>query len=152
MPLSAYAVPERPEQFDKIENELSLACSEYGEESCSARFLAMSACTYIFAINKGKHPDEALAIADELFVRIMRGNKIKPQIMFNNTGTIKKEIGDEANERIGFCKEATEKAIPKLFLARRGEEPSPELVKGLTRTYGKWWLKTIETIYMKGGE
>ena len=70
--------------------------------------------------------------------------------MFDKTGTIKKEIENEVIERVGFCKDATEKAIPKLYLVRKGEEPSPELVKGLTRTYGQWWLKTIETIYKKG--
>ena len=150
LPLKAFAVPTKPEQFEKLENEFSLACQEYGAESCAARFLSMSACTYMFALNQGKHPDEALSIADELFVRIMRGNKIKPQIMFDKTGTIKKEIENEVIERVGFCKDATEKAIPKLYLVRKGEEPSPELVKGLTRTYGQWWLKTIETIYKQG--
>ena len=44
------------------------ACQKYGAESCAARFLSMSACTYMFAINQGKHPDESLDIADELFV------------------------------------------------------------------------------------
>ena len=83
LPLAAFAVPNKPEQFEKLENEFSLDCQKYGEESCAARFISMAACTYVFAVNQDKHPDEAMDIADELFVRIMRGNKIKPEIMFN---------------------------------------------------------------------
>ena len=32
-PISALAVPTKPEQFEKLENEFSLACQEYGAES-----------------------------------------------------------------------------------------------------------------------
>ena len=52
-PLSAFAVPTKPEQFEKLENEFSLECQKYGAESCAARFISMSACTYMFAINQG---------------------------------------------------------------------------------------------------
>ena len=41
LPLTAFAVPETKEQREKLGRELSLPCSEYGEESCIARFLAM---------------------------------------------------------------------------------------------------------------
>ena len=92
LPVTALAVPTKPEQFEKLENEFSLECQKYGAESCAARFLSMSACTYMFAINQGKHPDESLDIADELFVSIMRGNKIKPEIMFTEKGDIKPAI------------------------------------------------------------
>ena len=53
-PLSAFAVPTKPEQFEKLENELSLECQKYGAESCAARFISMAACNFIFAINQGK--------------------------------------------------------------------------------------------------
>ncbi len=35
---------------------------------------------YVFALYQGKHPDEAMDISDKLFIGIMRGNKIKPEI------------------------------------------------------------------------
>ena len=79
---SAFAVPTKQEQFEKLENEFSLECQKYGAESCAARFISMAACTYVFAVNQGKHPDEAMDISDKLFIGIMRGNKIKPEIMF----------------------------------------------------------------------
>ena len=86
---SAFAVPTKPEQFEKLENEFSLECQKYGAESCAARFISMAACTYVFAVNQGKHPDEAMDISDKLFVGIMRGNKIKPEIMFTEEKNIK---------------------------------------------------------------
>ena len=150
IPVTALAVPTKPEQFKKLENELSLECQKYGEESCAARFISMAACTYVFAVNQGKHPDEAMEIADKLFVGIMRGNKIKPEIMFTEKRNIKPIIANEVSQRTALCKEATEKAVPKLFKARGMEEPSPEIVKRLTESFGYWWISTIETIYKKG--
>ena len=149
-PLSAFAVPTKPEQFEKLENEFSLECQKYGAESCAARFISMSACTYMFAINQGKHPDESLDIADELFVSIMRGNKIKPEIMFTEKGDIKPAIKNEVSERTALCKEATLEAIPKLFAARNKELPSQEIVKRLADTFGLWYLASFEAIYKKG--
>ena len=150
LPATAFAVPTKPEQFEKLENEFSLECQKYGAESCAARFLSMSACTYMFAINQGKHPDEALDIADELFVRIMRGNKIKPEIMFTEKGDIKPAVKSEVSERTTLCKEATLEAIPKLFAARNKELPSQEIVKRLADTFGLWYLASFEAIYKKG--
>ena len=147
---SAFAVPTKPEQFEKLENEFSLECQKYGAESCAARFISMAACTYVFAVNQGKHPDEAMDISDKLFVGIMRGNKIKPEIMFNEKGNIKPIIVNEVAERTALCKEATEKAVPKLFAARGLEEPSKEIQKRLTNSFGYWWISTIESIYKQG--
>ena len=150
LPLNVLAVPTKPEQFKKLENEFSLECQKYGAESCAARFISMAACTYVFAVNQGKHPDEAMDIADKLFVGIMRGNKIKPEIMFTKEKNIKPIIANEVSQRTALCKEATEKAVPKLFKARGMEDPSPEIQKRLTDSFGYWWISTIETIYKKG--
>ena len=149
-PVTALAVPTKPEQFKKLENEFSLECQKYGAESCAARFISMAACTYVFAVNQGKHPDEAMNISDELFVSIMRGNKIKPEIMFTKEKKIKPVIVNEVAQRTAFCKEAIEKAVPKLFKARGMDKPSPEIQKRLTDSFGYWWISTIETIYKKG--
>ena len=89
-------------------------------------------------------------ISDKLFVGIMRGNKIKPEIMFIEGKNIKPIIVSEVAERTALCKEATEKAVPKLFAARGLEEPSKEIQKRLTNSFGYWWISTIETIYKKG--
>tara|TARA_B100000927_G_C16375015_1_gene433106 strand:+ start:89 stop:583 length:495 start_codon:yes stop_codon:yes gene_type:complete len=150
LPITAFAVPSKPEQFEKLENELSLECQKYGAESCAARFISMAACTYVFSINQGKHPDEAMDISDKLFVGIMRGNKIKPEIMFTKEKKIKPVIVNEVAQRTAFCKEAIEKAVPKLFKARGMEEPTAEIQKRLTNSFGYWWISTIETIYKEG--
>ena len=136
IPVTVLAVPTKPEQFKNLENELSLECQKYGEESCAARFISMAACTYVFAVNQGKHPYEAMEIADKLFVGIMRGNKIKPEIMFTEERNIKPIIANEVSQRTALCKEATAKAVPKLFKARGMDEPSPEIQKRLTESFG----------------
>ena len=146
MPLNANALPESPENLEKLEKELSLPCSEYGEKSCTARFIAMSACTFVFGIKQGKPVGEALDIADGLFVAIMRGNKIKPISMFNKNDDIKTVIRNEVKDRVRFCKDATEEAIPKIVLERTGKEASAEFIEVATRTYGEWWLRTLEGI------
>ena len=146
MPLNVNALPESPENLEKLEKELSLPCSEYGEESCTARFIAMSACTFVFGINQGKPVGEALDIADGVFVAIMRGNKIKPISMFNKNDDIKTAIRNEVKDRVRFCKDATEEAIPKIVLERTGKEASKEFIEVATRTYGEWWLRTLEGI------
>ena len=149
-PVTALAVPTKPEQFKKLENEFSFECQKYGAESCAARFISMAACTYVFAVNQGKHPDEAMDIADKLFVGIMRGNKIKPEIMFTKEKNIKPIITNEVSQRTALCKEATSKAVHKLFKARGMDEPSPEIQKRLTESFGYWWISTIQTIYKQG--
>ena len=146
IPTGVYAVPEKPEQFDQLEKELSLPCLEFGEESCTARFIAMSACTFVFGINQGKPIGESMDIADGLFVSIMRGNKIKPISMFNEAGDIKPVIRNEVKDRVRFCKEATEEAIPKIVLEKTGKEATPEFIAVATRTYGEWWLRTLEAL------
>ena len=140
------AMPEKPEQFDQLEKKLSLPCKEFGEESCTARFIAMSACTFVFVINQGKPVGESMDIADGLFVSIMRGNKIKPISMFNEEGDIKPVIRNEVKDRVRFCKEATEEAIPKIVLEKTGKEATPEFIAVATRTYGEWWLRTLEAL------
>ncbi len=51
LPITAFAVPEKKEQREKLGIEFKLPCWEYGEESCIARFLAMEACTFVFGVN-----------------------------------------------------------------------------------------------------
>ena len=67
--------------------------------------------------------------------------------MFTEKGNIKPVITNEVAERTAFCKEATKKAVPKLFEARGMEKPSDEIQKRLTNSFGYWWISTIETIY-----
>ena len=144
--LSAFAVPETKEQREQLGRELSLPCSEYGEESCIARFLAMEACTFIFALNSDKPPHEAFEIGHDMFALIMQGNNLKISSMYNESGKIKPAIKSEAIERVAYCRDATRKALPKLYKARKGEDASPEMIEGLTATFGEWFFKSIEDV------
>ena len=146
LPMTAFAVPEKKEQREELGKALSFFCDKYGNDSCTARFLAMEACTFMFGINSGKPPQEAFNIASDMFALIMQGNNLKIANMYDESGKIKPAIKSEAIERISFCKDATKEAMPILYKVRKGEEPSPEMVEGLTATYGQWFLKSIEDV------
>ena len=146
LPVTAFAVPEKKEQREELGKALSFFCDKYGNDSCTARFLAMEACTFMFGINSGKPPQEAFNIASDMFALIMQGNNLKIASMYDESGKIKPSIKSEAIERIGFCKDATKEAMPILYKARKGEDPSPGMVLGLTATYGQWFVKSIEDV------
>ena len=143
---TAFAVPEKKEQRETLGKALSFFCAEYGNESCTARFLAMEACTFMFGINSGKPPQEAFEIASDMFALTMQGNNLRISSMYDKSGKIKPEIKSEAIKRIGFCRDATKEAMPILYKVRKGKDPSPEMVAGLTATYGQWFLKSIEDV------
>ena len=146
LPVTAFAVPEKKEQREELGEALSFFCDKYGNDSCTARFLAMEACTFMFGINSGKPPQEAFNIASDMFALTMQGNNLKIASMYDESGKIKSAIKSEAIERIGFCKDATKEAMPILYKARKGEDPSPGMVLGLTATYGQWFVKSIEDV------
>ena len=93
---------------------------------------------------------ESLDIADDLFVLFMRGNGLNPNDMFDEKNLVKESIRSETIERVDKCKEWTREAIPKIVLERTGKEATPEFVDGATKTFGFWWLGTLEQI--KRGE
>ena len=146
LPITAFAIPEKKEQRETLGESLSFMCPKYGKESCTARFLAMEACTFMFGINSGKPPQEAFEIASDMFALTMQGNNLEISSMYNESGKIKDAIKSEAIERIGFCRDATKEAMPILYKARKGVDAHPEMLEGLTATYGVWFLKSIEDV------
>ena len=146
LPITAFAIPEKKEQRETLGESLSFMCPKYGKESCTARFLAMEACTFMFGINSGKPPQEAFEIASDMFALTMQGNNLEISSMYNESGKIKDAIKSEAIERIGFCRDATKEAMPILYKARKGVDAHPEMIEGLTATYGVWFLKSIEDV------
>ena len=56
----------------------------------------------------------------------------------------------ETIERVKLCKEQAREAIPKIVLERTGKEATPKFVKGATRTFGIWWLSSLEQIKSRG--
>ena len=46
----------------QLENNMTLDCEEYGDDSCCARFLTMAGCTYVMGINSGKSTGESMEI------------------------------------------------------------------------------------------
>ena len=146
LPLSAFAVPETKEQRETLGEALSFFCDEYGNDSCTARFLAMEACTFMFGINSGKPPEEAWVIASDMFALTMQGNNLEISSMYDASGKIKPAIKSEAIERIGFCRDATKEAMPILYKERKGVDAPPEMIEDLTATYGVWFLKSIEDV------
>ena len=137
--------------MEKLGKAMKLNCKTFGPESCSSRFIAMSACTFAYGIAKSdKTVKESLDIADDLFVLLMRGNGLNPNDMFDDKNLVKESIRSETIERVAKCKEWTKEAIPKIVLERTGKEATPEFIDGATRTFGLWWLGTLERIKKLG--
>ena len=133
--------------MEKLGKAMKLNCKTFGNDSCTSRFIAVSACTFAYGIAKSdKTVDESLDIADDLFVLLMRGNGLNPNDMFDEKNLVKESIKSETIERVDKCKEWTREAIPKIVLERTGKEATPEFVDGATKTFGFWWLGTLEQI------
>ena len=76
----------------------------------------------------------------------MRGNGLNPNSMFDDQNLIKDSIRSERIERVAKWKEWTEEAIPKIVLEKTGKPATPEFIDGATKTFGFWWLGTLEQI------
>ena len=70
--------PEGENGYDlkKIEESFRLPCDEIGNDDCIARALGVGACTWVFGINKDKDPAEALKIADNVLIALLKGNNL----------------------------------------------------------------------------
>ena len=137
--------------IEELGKAMKLNCKTFGPDSCTSRFIAVSACSFSYGIAKSnKSVKESLDIADDLFVLLMRANKLNPNDMFDDKNLVKKSIKSETIERVEKCKEWTKEAIPKIVLERTGKEATPEFVDGATKTFGIWWLGTLEQIKKLG--
>ena len=145
---AAFAVPESPSQFKKLEDEFRLACDKYGEASCISRFTAMAGCTFVFAMNSGKTTQEALDIADALFTSVMRGNKIGIESMFTPKNLVKPEIRSEAIERMKICSAQTSSTVAAMLkeLSNTNEDPPPKLIEMATADFPYFWMRSLEDI------
>ena len=138
--------------MEKLGKAMKLNCKTFGNDSCTSRFIALSACTFAYGIAKSdKTVKESLDIADDLFVLLMRGNGLNPNDMFDDKNLVKESIRSETIERVEKCKEWTKEAIPKIVLERTGKKATPEFVDGAIKTFGQWWMSTYKTI-IKGGK
>lgn len=105
----------------------------------------MGACTWMFEINKDKEPDEALMIADQVLIALLKGNELEINDIFEKNGSIKKNIKKEAIYRINFCKAETKKAIPKLIKKLpEGVVLDEERINNLTSVFPLQYLTMFE--------
>ena len=117
--------------MEKLGKAMKLNCKTFGNDSCTSRFIAVSACTFAYGIAKrDKSVKESLNIADDLFILLMRGNGLNPNDMFDDKNLVKESIRSETIERVDKCKEWTKEAIPKIILERTGKEATPEFIDG----------------------
>ena len=126
---------------------VKLECQTLGADSCTSRFIAVSACTFSYGIAKSeKTVKESIDIADDLFVLLMRGNGLNPNSMYDDQNLIKESIRSETIERVAKCKEWTEEAIPKIALEKTGKPATQKFIDGATKTFEFWWLGTLQQI------
>ena len=137
-------IPNNP--FERLGKEAKFNCKEFGEESCFSRFIAMSACVFAQSINSDKTVKESLDIADDLFYLLASGHGLEIHNIFDNKDLIKQDIRIETIARVNKCNEWAKEAIPKIVLERTGKPATPEFIEGATRTFGMWWLSSLEGV------
>ena len=147
-PVSLYAT--NTPDIEKLGKAMKINCKDVGEESCFSRLISLSACTFSYGVKSGKNVSESLAIADDLFLLLAKGNGLSPRNMFDQNNLIKQPIREETVERVDKCKEWTRKAIPKIVLERTGKPATPEFIEGATNSFVLWWMFTYETIIKRG--
>ena len=136
---------------EELGKAMKLDCQTIGSDSCTSRFIAVSACTFSYGIARSeKTVKESIDIADDLFVLLMRGNGLNPNSMFDDQNLIKESIRSETIDRVAKCKEWTKEAIPKIVLEKTGKPATPEFIEGATRTFGMWWLRSLEGVRKRG--
>ena len=126
----------------QLENNMTLDCTKYGNDSCSARFLAMAGCTYVMGINSGKSAGESMEIGSELFVAMMKGHNLSASNMFDKENNLKKSIKRETIERFRFCEEEIVKSVQILYEKKNGKIPDNDLTRKLIKGF-VWWLSLI---------
>ena len=145
IPITANALPENLENLKKLEKGFILPCNEIGNENCISRLIGVNACTFIFGINQGKNYKDAMRIADNVFIAVMKGNNLDVNDMFEKDGFIKKQIRVESKARINMCREQTKKAIPVLFKESLGGDNLPEeRIEGASLAFAEYWLDNFE--------
>ena len=81
---------------EELGKAMKLDCQTLGAESCTSRFIAVSACTFSYGIVKSeKNVKESIDIDYDLFVLLMRGNVLNPNSMFDDQNLIKESIRSE---------------------------------------------------------
>ena len=136
--------------FERLGNEAKFNCKEFGEDSCFSRFIAMSACSFAQSINSDKSVKESLSIADDLFYLLASGHGLDINNIFDEKDLIKQDIRVETIERVKLCNGWAKEAIPKIVLEKTGKPATPEFIEGATRTFGMWWLSSLEQVKRRG--
>ena len=141
--------PEGKNDYDleKLEKSFRLPCDEIGNDDCIARVFGVGACTWIFGIKNGKEPSDALRIADQVLIALLKGNNLDINSAFNQEGSIKENIKKESTYRINFCKAETKLAIPKLIKKLpEGIELDEERIDNLATVFPLQYLSMFEVM------
>ena len=86
-----------------------------------------------------------MQIADKVLIALLKGNNLDIKTIFEEDGSIKENIKKEANYRIGFCKEVTKAAIPKLIKKLpEGIELDEERIENLATVFPLQYLSMFE--------
>ena len=64
---------------------------------------------------------------------------------------VKQDIRVETIERVKLCNEWAKTAISTIVLERTGKPATPEFIEGVSRTFGMWWLRSLEGVRKSRG-
>ena len=138
---------------EELGKAMKLDCQTIGSDSCTSRFIAVSACTFSYGIARSeKTVKESIDIADDLFVLLMRGNGLNPNSMFDDQNLIKESIRSETIERVDKCKEWTKEAIPKIVLEKTGKQSTQKFIEDATKTFALCGCRLMKRLLKEGND
>ena len=138
--------------IEKLGKAMKMNCKDVGEDSCLARIISLSGCTFSYGIaHSEKKVADSFGVADDLFILLSKANSLNPRNMFDQNNLIKQPIREEVVWRIAIFESWTRQAIPRIVLEKTGKEATPEFIEGATKIFALWWISTYETI-IKGGK
>ena len=149
-PLSVAAIEssksERP-NFKIIEEQAVLDCEKYGNESCAARFIAMGACTYAMGLRNNKEPLKARDIGDELFMAMMKANKIPSKVLWDENNKVKANIKREVIDRMSFCDSVVKEVAIKLYKKKLDKDLEGEDLDKAVYGFSWVYINDLEKVW-----
>ena len=85
-----------------------------------------------------------------MFYLLASGHGLDINDIFDDKDLVKQDIRVETIARINLCNEWAKEAIPKIVLERTGKPATPEFIEGAARTFGMWWLSSLEGVKRRG--
>tara|TARA_A100001388_G_C28716133_1_gene473923 strand:- start:557 stop:1060 length:504 start_codon:yes stop_codon:yes gene_type:complete len=137
------------DKLQKIEKFVDVRCNMIGDSKCIGRILAISACSWVIRVNNGEPPDKALFFSDKVLLSLLKGNKKNIEEIFDNVGSVKKNIKYKSISSLKLCREDIKKALPNIITYPNYKFLTDEDIEDLVNYFPIQYLNMLERVHRK---